>query len=400
MNKSIQAQILKLIYVMLAGTIFFQILSVHTLSSLFFYATMFLTMFLAISRAKEKWTQYDKLAILIAFVSIIAVLIDSALYKNQPSLSDYTKFVSFLLCIFYFATLSALKFDKKTIDFVLQVNTFIAITFVGNYVLRRSDVYIFRGIITNYLTFRFTNPNLASLFLLCCTIGELIHVCRKKTLSARIIHALLAAILTWFIYETDSRNALLSISFFLVFVFCQLAFRRTFRMSRRVAAMISIFPFLFFVVYMLTINKTKALKLFNFLISSGKALNSRVSVWKYAWTVFSDSPIIGSFMHTLALTQLHNSHIDILASYGGIVFPFFCLFLYYILLSASANAKTKASRLAVWGFAAILIAGVGEAAFFSGGLGIYAYAGIPLLIANESWEDSLNETNSSSCFLS
>ena len=391
MNKTIQSQNLKLIYVMLMGTIVSQILSLDTISSAFFYVLMALTLLLGLSRIKETWTKTDRLVVAAAFAATLAVLIDSVLYKQSVTLSDYTKFISFLLSIIYFTTLSSTIFNKRTIQFVLRINTFISIFFIVNFFVRQSDMYLLKGNVSEYLTFQFTNPNLVSLFLLCCAIVEFIQSFREKKTSKRVIYAILACIITWFIYETGSRNALLAISFFLIFVILYTFFNKNFQISSWVAALISIFPLFFSAIYMLVVNRKEVLKFFSFLIRPGKNLNSRISIWNYALSVFSDSPIIGSFMRTLhgtSQSHMHNSHLDILSSYGCIVLILFCMLLYCILLSAKAKAKSSTSRLAVWGFAAVLIAGVGETAIFSGGLGIYAYAGMLLLITNESAEES------------
>jgi len=84
------------------------------------------------------------------------------------------------------------------------------------------------------------------------------------------------------------------------------------------------------------------------------------------------------------MSQMHNSHLDIAASYGIPVLILVCVLL--------ARWLRQGRGRYMIGFACALLLGLGEAAVFSGGLGIYIFAGLFLLLAKgEKDEDRIFE---------
>ncbi len=135
------------------------------------------------------------------------------------------------------------------------------------------------------------------------------------------------------------------------------------------------------------------------MISEGKQLNSRMAIWKPALEFFYQSPLIGSYYEIsggTGISQLHNTHLDILVSYGFPVLLGTCILMYRWLWRKNRK-YSKESFIYLLSFGCVLFLGMGEAAMFSGGLGIYILGGMYLLFAQRGvkstngTEKSINE---------
>ena len=138
---------------------------------------------------------------------------------------------------------------------------------------------------------------------------------------------------------------------------------------------------------------------FDFLdLGEGKAVSSREMIWEFGLKYFYDHPLLGSYYHISkgsGISQLHNTHLDILVSYGLVPALFFIALLYRALERILANSPTKLSNISIFAFFAIIIQGSFEAALVSGGVGLYILSFGFLLIAccsNNSLESSEEST--------
>ena len=84
---------------------------------------------------------------------------------------------------------------------------------------------------------------------------------------------------------------------------------------------------------------------------------------------------------------MHNSHINVLVSYGLIVFVLVMIFLFVVLSRSIKNGRGNKGALSVWAFIVCLILGSGEAILFSGGLSFYLLVGQFLLLSNAGQEN-------------
>lgn len=186
-----------------------------------------------------------------------------------------------------------------------------------------------------------------------------------------------------FLWKTRARNALLAVMVFLALV-CMTFFRKTDYIKPRklFGWLISLWPLIFAIVYLLLIKIPAVVKLFSFMESSGKNLSSRTEIWTRAIQLWKYSPIFGAYgqgSNGTGSSQFHNSHIDILVSYGPIVLCIVCLIL-FSLVYVGGKHQSKWQHLLTLGFACEIFLGTGEAAIFSGGLAVYLYAGTFLLL--------------------
>ena len=157
------------------------------------------------------------------------------------------------------------------------------------------------------------------------------------------------------------------------------------RITKGISYLIAVFPAAFVAVYMLLLSASWGQKMFSFLVSEGKGLDSRVEVWSGALQKLRSSPLLGSYYEVSGgsgVFQMHNSHLDVAVSYGIPVLALLCVLIHKYLHQYGRIYKDKQSYIYILGFACAIMLGIGEAAVFSGGLGLYIFVGTFLLLSN------------------
>ena len=79
---------------------------------------------------------------------------------------------------------------------------------------------------------------------------------------------------------------------------------------------------------------------------------------------------------------MHNTHLDVMASYGIPVTILVCCFLFYIIYNRG-NRYSREQVLFLIAFMFSIVLGIGEAALFSGGQGLYIFIGCLLLLSRQ-----------------
>ena len=202
----------------------------------------------------------------------------------------------------------------------------------------------------------------------------------------KLLRLVLAGVLAYFLWLTRSRNCMLAMA---VFSVCAgglaLAGEGRLRMPRWTAVLISILPGVFVAGYLLVVSMAYIPDWLTLFVGDGKGLDSRMAVWGPALKALWDSPLIGAYCRISGGTgssQMHNSHLDIAVSYGVPVLALVCLLLGMYLYQGGREYRSKAQFCCLVAFACGLLMGLGEAAVFSGGLGIYCFVGMFLYLAN------------------
>lgn len=373
---------LKLQFLTLVGIVVTQALGRASLSSLLFTLTFVFTFGLWLVTAGKKISKRNILAILILMASCISVAVDALVTNTVVSFSYIKKLAMFCATVLFFGAMGEYRPGGADVRFVFRWNTLLACFLIVLYFVQGPQMHLLNGIVTGYLTFRFTNPNLAAVFLSAVCMIEAIHAAASAKKLEKWKHAVLAGFLGAFVFETRARNAQLLLAFFLL---AAVVSRRKQRMGGGMAAWIVTFPFLFALGYLLLVYTPAVQELFSFLIGEGKGLDSRVGIWRFALSAFAGSPIFGAYSEISGGTgasQMHNSHLDILASYGGPVFGMVCVFLFQLLYGKGSSPRGGVHFLCQAAFSALLLSGIGEAMLFSGGMGIYLFAGVLLMLTN------------------
>ena len=99
----------------------------------------------------------------------------------------------------------------------------------------------------------------------------------------------------------------------------------------------------------------------------------------------SKSPVLGAYFGVSdgsGMSQMHNSHLDIAASYGIPVLAVVCILLRNYVYQGGRVYENKQDYIYILGFACAIILGIGEAALFSGGLGLHVFVGAFLMLSS------------------
>ncbi len=373
----------------LLGIVTAQALGAAGISSLLFAMTFLLTCGIWLVRARSGISPLGVLGAITVLAAVACTAGNALLTETAVSPSYFRKVIMFSITILLFGSLEDYCPRKELVCWIRNWNALLAMVFVGLYLIRNPQMHLLNGRVSVYLTFRFTNPNLAAVFLSGVCMLELIGASGSKGKGCKGLHLLLAGAMAFFVWETRARNAQLIL---LAFALEALLWSRKRRLPGIAAAGICLLPMLFAAGYLLLIDLPIIQEQFRFLVGEGKGLNSRQGIWQFAWNAVLQSPLLGAYSQISGgsgASQMHNSHLDVLASYGGGVFCLFCLFLYGLLEKGCPGNRAMLCRLA---FAALLLSGMGEAMLFSGGMGIYILPGMTLMLANddfEAYEDSV-----------
>lgn len=386
--EQIKLNLLRLDYLMGAAIVVTQLFHIPALTSLFFYGTFFVSLTLWVCTLMEQVSALDLLAMIISFLAFTCV-VTNGIFSNAAFSFEYMKkYIMFCCSIIFFAAVMKTKIDEYTEYFLGWLFWCVGGILCVMYVAQNAQMHILNGQYTNYLTFRFTNPNMTALFLVCMSLFLVVVGVGKKRIVTKLLFFLMAGVEFIFLYQTLSRNALLAVGVFLVFLLVLFLLQKKDRIiviPQGILALCAVFPMIFAELYLQVVYNPTIMRALSFIVEEGKKLDSRVRIWKEAFGHFRNSPLLGAYYQIsngTGMSQLHNTHIDILTSYGIIVFLLTCIFLWQLMVVVQKNNSHYMQVVALVGFIAALFLGLGEAALFSGGLGIYLYVGIFLVMAN------------------
>lgn len=389
MKMHIEALLVRLQVLTLGGIVAAQALGKPSLASLLFTLTFFLSFGLWLAMAIGKLSNGDLLAVFLLAASCLSVTVNALLTATVVSFSYFKKLIIFWTTILLFSAMGKYQTEAADVRFVFRWNTILVVFLIGMYFLRRDQMYQLNGIVTIYLTFGFTNPNLVAVFLSAACMIERIHGAAVSGKMEKLLHGVLAGFLIFFVWETRARNAQLLLMAFLLARFVLSLFPKWMpEMKGWFAGLIAVLPLVFAVGYLGLIRIPSVQRLFSFWIGEGKGLDSRVEIWTFALRSFVSSPLTGAYSEISGGTgasQMHNSHLDILASYGAPVCILTCAFL-FLMLYGKRQQSGRVHFLCQMGFAALLMSGIGEAMLFSGGMGIHLFGGVLLMLMNFDFE--------------
>ena len=320
--------------------------------------------------------------VLLVILCVLNVFLD-LLFESGALSFDYLKklimFCSFVLLVNY-----STQFDtvlSKWSSLVIKlVPVAISLIFIVSYFLFGNDVEV-----AGVITLRFNNPNATGMWLthlLFFCVLFVIENLKKAKLGLLLIP--LIPILVYMVFRTRARSCLVGIAAFAFLVIFGFFRRRT--LSRPMAFIIAVFPFLFALAYLVLVDAEWFKQLFAFASSEGKPLNSRVKVWQDAFEKFIKDPLLGvyySLSEGKGGSQLHNTHIDVLCSYGIIPAILFVKVLYDNLRALSSEENSWYGYISFCAFCAIIVVGAFEATMVSGSTGLNILSVCFLLLSRD-----------------
>ncbi len=384
--------LLKALYLVVAGIVVCEVLDIQITSTLFLF-TFPLTVALWIRTVRQKATGLDFAALTAIALAFISVLINASITNTDIDFDYLKKVIMFSMSLLFLQTCYRIKVKKDMVVFINRLVDCLTILLIVAFFLWNSQMHMIDNRVSAYLTFRFSNPNLTGLFLVCLYMLELYRLFSREKWGWKLLHIAMAAFLGYFILESQSRNSLLAfVAFTAICAWLVFKSRRQLRITKFGATVFSIAPALFVMFYMVMVNLPWVQLILDFLVGEGKALTSRHDVWETALTALYSSPLIGAYSQISngeGASQMHNSHLDIAASYGIIVFLLVCYLLWRYLYQKGRYYNHKSNYVYILGFVCAILLGIGEAALFSGGLGIYVFIGTFLMLANYEKQESI-----------
>lgn len=376
----------KLLLLMAGGIIVTQVLGLESITSYMFLLTFPLTVVLWLRTVRRTLTVWDLLILLTAGVAAGNVLANTLITGTQPSFSYFKKLIMFVMTLLYLQTCSRMNVHGKVVKFFRCTVELLILYLIVAYVVLDERTYLIGNRISAYLTFRFSNPNLTGLFLACLYMLEFPRLFEKDKWIKKLYRIGLLAALLVFVVLTKSRNSLIITLLFtagcIVLMFLP---KLKLRMGTLAAVGVILVPAGFVAVYMAVVYNADIQEFFGFLVEKGKSLDSRMEIWEPALDYLRESPIIGVYSQITDGTgtaQMHNTHLDMACSYGVPVLLLVCALLFRWLNQRNQCYENKESFAYILGFAYAIIMGMGEAALFSGSLGLYILVGFFLLMAN------------------
>lgn len=384
--------LLKALYLVVAGIVVCEVLDIQITSTLFLF-TFPLTVALWIRTVRQKVTGLDFAALTAIALAFISVLINASITNTDIDFDYLKKVIMFSMSLLFLQTCYKIKVKKDMVVFINRLVDCLTILLIVAFFIWNSQMHMIDNRVSAYLTFRFSNPNLTGLFLVCLYMLELYRLFSREKWGWKLLHIAMAAFLGYFILESQSRNSLLAfVAFTAICAWLIFKSRRQLRITKFGATVFSIAPALFVMFYMVMVNLPWVQLILDFLVGEGKALTSRHDVWETALTALYSSPLIGAYSQISngeGASQMHNSHLDIAASYGIIVFLLVCYLLWRYLYQKGRYYNHKSNYVYILGFVCAILLGIGEAALFSGGLGIYVFIGTFLMLANYEKQESI-----------
>lgn len=389
----IDAILIRMLYLAAAGIVVLTVLGAESISSALFMLTFLIVVLLWVMGAVRRVTWTDVIFLLAVGLALGNVVTNAWIEGAKVGFSYFKKYIMFISTLFYFQAAHKLRIDNKTENFLLTTNSVLAVFFAVYFCLNQVEVYLMNNRISNYLTFGFTNPNLTALFLMCIYLGELLQFFRNRSVYRKIWHLFLAVVVLYFIWETESRNCILTLVAVTVLCIWLRFAKNGFRIPKWFSFLIAVWPIVFAVAYVAFVQNQWVQTIFSFMVSEGKNIDARLTIWLSALQYYAESPLLGAYSQIsrgTGMSQMHNTHVDILASYGTLILILVCYLLYSVIHSGNGR-NVKEDTMARICFAGTIIMGMGEAALFSGGLGIYIFAGMFLLLCNKEREDSAED---------
>ena len=323
------------------------------------------------------------ISIILAVLCVINVTING-LQENGTMNFDYYKKVIMFLCFIFLVYYSVQEQDAVP-DFLLKIieilpviaGTFLVFSY---YYMGNTEVSA-RGI-----TLGFSNPNFTGMWLLHFFLYGVLFVLKafKGGNKLRLLYIPLLFVIYDLTGKTDARSCQIGALSFFGFLLLKPLMRRSPKLS---SLIIVVFPIVFSLFYLSVVDQEWFHNTFSFMVSEGKNLTSRKGIWLRAFEQYMEHPIFGNYSGIskgTGTSQMHNTHVDVLASYGILPFVMFIKILFDRLAKSSRKTTSFYQTAGFAAFCAVIVSGTFEAAMVAGAMGLNLLTvGFFLLAQNE-----------------
>lgn len=371
---------MKIEFFLVTLIILFTVLRQDTLISFCFALSFIMLLLYTVNRiCQYKFSVMLLLLIILAFSNVVWNA------SNSPEAQlgfDYFKkvlmFSAFML-IFYYAQEDSVT--TKTYDSLVKMVCIAGLLLLISYFFFGNTDTLGDGIILG-----FSNPNFCGMWLLHIFIYVFMFgVMKKRSIRMRMLLFAVLAIIAWMIAETKARSCLIGLFVFCVFCLIGKLLDPNKVLNRIVLGVVILFPIVLVGIYHQLLNSAWFLRFFSFMVSEGKGLDSRLRIWEPALRLLRENIWLGDYCgisNGLGVSQLHNTHLDVLCSYGILPFLIFIYMLYTKCKKAICKKMNYCNYCAMCGFLAIIVMGAFEAAVVSGAMGMNILTAGLIVLAN------------------
>jgi hypothetical protein len=384
--KQMDLRLFKTLYLIEAGIIVTQVMNMDSLTSLLFLLTFPITVLLWLRSVRRTAASTDVIMGFTAALAVICVFINMSLCGGSLGFQYLKKLIMFVMTLLLFQTAHRTRPGKELTGFVNLVVDLVTLFLIAMFLTQGSKMFVINGRVTIFLTFRFSNANMIALLLSCLFMTEVNRLFTPEKWYVKAYHLVLILFLAWFVMLTRSRNcALAMLLYSVISVWLMFSRKKEMTIKKFWAMVVAVFPGVFVLLYSALVTNPWVQEVFSFLVAEGKKLSSRMAVWGPALKEVWDSPIVGAYYQIsdgAGKSQMHNNHLDIAASYGIPVLILVCVLLTCYIHHRGRRYTQKGSFICMIAFCCAILLGIGEAAVFAGGMGIYIFVGTFLLMAN------------------
>ena len=358
-------------YILLLLIVFFTAFQLSGYVSMTFLATFLVFALMMISYLKT--CEVSAVLLLLVFLSFYNVAAN-ALFSSQAQIgfSYFKKYIMFICTMFYFYSAVELKISDKMKKILVGLPILMGALLIISY-------YFFdnRVMIAHSITLGFVNSNFTGMWLVHILLYAIYGLVESRKIPIKLFCLAMALLCAQFIYMTYARSAFLGLFMFTAMLVLGF-FLREKAVSRPVLIGIAILPLVLALLYLALGSSRWLAETFSFLVREGKKLNARSELWLVALDSARRNPILGNYSgvsNGAGFSQLHNTHIDVLCSYGVFPLALFVYALVEIMLKAARKIRSASQYIAFCAFTAIIVLGTFEAAIVAGSTGLYFLSG-------------------------
>lgn len=364
-----------------AGIMYFTMANQGSIVSILFSCTFIWLLYFFSKFSFSKKDKYFRQLVIITFIlSILNVLLAGGINGF-----DYYKKVIMFGCFLFLLYLSSIySLNREQVKWLILINFVVSLFYIRFYstAYRMTD----EGIM---LTLGFANPNQTGMFILNSILYCSIPIAAYRDVRVKWYYLVPFVWVTFtispYLYFTESRACISAYAIFVLLVLLDYIMSRFRITSKAVLFFLAIFPLVFAVLYLAEFSLLKDTDL-SFGFEHGKHSGTRFKIWSFAFNKFFENPILGNYYgisYGTGASQMHNTHVDVLASYGIVPFALFISVLYKVFKKfVNIQQVHRFNRVAFYAFIACLISGTFEASLVVGGMGLYILSCGFILLAN------------------
>lgn len=382
LNKPVNYIIL-LGFVIVLGIVYFTMTDNVAMQSMLISVSFAYVTLLFIGKIVKK--TIDRKLLYIVLASIALVFFNVTL-SGPGGFDYYKKAIMFSALLMWIAVCLFSQVSRKTVIRIYALNIIIAILYQLFY---DQGWVIIDGEI--YITLNFSNPNLAGIFVMNTLLYLAIFIIAGRAVFSRfqnIVNLCIAISIFIAVFGllliTGNRSSILSIGIFVVLVLLDIFIKKRFWLNKYFCFAVAIIPFLFVFWYVANAGNLD-MEVTLGTSGEGKTNTSRNHVWMPILENFFHFFLIGDYYGIsdgTGFAQLHNTHLDVYASYGIVVFALFISFIYKVIRIGFMKSYDLFTRCGVYAFIATMGSSCFEAGLVAGSSGFYLLTGGFLLFTN------------------